>query len=98
MAQWVSHSRASTLDEMIRMEGRGSYARNVCAECSALQPTLRCEDCFGGELFCPECTVKLHIRNPLHNIKVFPSFIPLQSPVFIGIYSGGMGPTSKAQL
>ena len=76
MAQWVSHSRASTLDEMIRMEGRGSYIRSICAECSEPQPTLRCEDCFGGELFCQDCMVKRHICNPLHSIKVFNFLLP----------------------
>jgi hypothetical protein len=76
MAQWVSHSRGSTLDELIRMEGRGSYIQSICAECSKPQPTLRCEDCFGRELFCQDCVVKLHIRNPLHHIKVFDFLLP----------------------
>jgi hypothetical protein len=75
MAQWVLHSRSLTLDEMIRLEGRGSYAQSICIECFKSQPTLRCEDCFGGELFCEECCVKLHVRNPLHNITVFISGI-----------------------
>jgi len=74
MAQWVSHSHASMLDEMIRLEGRGSYIKSVCIECSESQPTLHCKDCFGGELFCEGCLIKLHIRNPLHNIKVFSFF------------------------
>jgi len=38
MAQWVSHSHGSTLDELIRMEGRGPYIQSICAECSKPQP------------------------------------------------------------
>jgi hypothetical protein len=75
MAQWVSHSRSSTLDEMIRLDGRGSYVQSLCVDCSKSQPTLRCNDCFGGELFCEECLVNLHVRNPLHNITVFISLV-----------------------
>jgi len=84
MAQWVSHGRASTLDEMICMEGRGSYIRSICAECSKPQPTLRCEDCFGGELFCQDCIVKLHICNPLHSIKVFDFLLPFYHQYLTG--------------
>jgi len=98
MAQWVSHSRSLTLDEMIRLEGRGSYARSVCAECSNSQPTLHCDDCFGGELFCEECVIKLHVRNPLHNITVWTSFISFRLPGLNGGYSAGMVPTLNAPL
>lgn len=75
MAQWVSHSHTSMLDEMIRLEGRASYTNSFCIECLESWPTLHCDDCFGGELFCEGCIIKLHICNPLHNIKVFSVFL-----------------------
>ena len=75
MAQWVSHSHASTLDEMIRLEGRGFYIKSFCVECGESQPTLCYDDCFGGELFCEGCIITLYVCNPLHNIKAFSFFL-----------------------
>jgi hypothetical protein len=33
-------------------------------------PTIRCKDCFGGELVCEGCCVRDHLHNPLHMIEV----------------------------
>ena len=70
MLQWRHHSRELTLDEMLRLEGRGAYASSPCAECSAPCPLYRCLECFSGELFCPECIRSVHRRSPFHAVEV----------------------------
>jgi hypothetical protein len=62
--------RDTFLQELIRLEGRGN--RDLWSHCRLCsQPaTMRCEDCFGGEMFCSSCMVDLHAINPLHRIEV----------------------------
>lgn len=33
-------------------------------------PSIRCQDCFGGELTCAKCCVQNHAHNPLHIVEV----------------------------
>lgn len=42
----------------------------ICRHCEALTMCYRCKDCFGSDLLCKSCTVKLHGCNPLHRIEV----------------------------
>ncbi|KAG1877410.1 hypothetical protein F4604DRAFT_1880388 [Suillus subluteus] len=71
MTLWL-HERETYLLELIRLEGRGDYAfRKTCQghnECAS-EPAYRCQDCFGTELYCQECTVNRHRENPLHKIE-----------------------------
>ena len=70
MLQWRDYSRELSLDEMLRLEGRGVYTGSPCGECSAPSPLYRCTDCFGGELFCKACIRSMHQRSPFHVIEV----------------------------
>jgi len=74
MLQWRDLSHEMALEEMLRLEGRGVYAGLPCGECSST-PLYRCTDCFGGELFCQQCTLAMHRRSPFHIIEVSDLFI-----------------------
>ncbi|KAG1844600.1 hypothetical protein F4604DRAFT_1884427 [Suillus subluteus] len=71
MTLWL-HEHETYLLEHIRLEGHGDYAfRETCQghnECT-YEPVYRCQDCFGTELYCQECTVNRHRENPLHKIE-----------------------------
>jgi hypothetical protein len=41
-----------------------------CQDCQASSPTIRCDDCHGGEMVCRSCALERHHRHPLHCIKV----------------------------
>ena len=42
----------------------------ACGFCKVAEPKLRCEDCFGGLIFCVKCMIDMHVSNPLHCIEV----------------------------
>lgn len=55
----------------MRGEGRGQRQNDAtCHGCFLREATVRCDECFGKELFCRECCVVRHQRLPLHRIKV----------------------------
>ncbi|KAJ6452354.1 hypothetical protein C8R47DRAFT_998112, partial [Mycena vitilis] len=65
---WVGH-REEYLDEMLRLEGRGSHAvYSTCGGCGSAEPQFRCENqsCYGPGLFCQECIVGRHQVLPTH--------------------------------
>ena len=69
LIKWIK-DRNLFLHELIRLEGRGDEdLRSSCRLCGSA-PDIRCEDCFGGEMFCQRCTIDLHAVNPLHRIEV----------------------------
>ncbi|KAG1744823.1 hypothetical protein EDB19DRAFT_1894525 [Suillus lakei] len=55
-------------EEFLRLEGRGDYSQDLCV-CGEEAPIYRCQDCYGPELFCHLCVVRIHERQPLHKIK-----------------------------
>ncbi|KII83222.1 hypothetical protein PLICRDRAFT_85247, partial [Plicaturopsis crispa FD-325 SS-3] len=59
------------LDECMRLEGRGTRRRLVtCPGCNlAKPPCIRCQECFGGTLFCVDCMVERHKCLPLHIVE-----------------------------
>ncbi|KZP14615.1 hypothetical protein FIBSPDRAFT_979972 [Athelia psychrophila] len=64
------HQHNDYLDEAMRTEGRGKKALDpICRGCWLTEGTVRCEDCFGGELWCRQCTVTRHALLPLHIVK-----------------------------
>ncbi|KAH7906698.1 hypothetical protein BJ138DRAFT_1219360 [Hygrophoropsis aurantiaca] len=66
---WLAE-RDDFLQELLRSEGRGDYAEHLpCHSCPEAQPTFRCEDCFGRNLYCHQCIVNVHTINPLHRIQ-----------------------------
>lgn len=91
MLQWRDYSRELALDEMLWLEGRGLYAESPCGGCSFPSPLYRCTDCFGGQLFCQECTVSMHSRSPFHIVEVSRPFIfVLSNPLTLSYPSIGM--------
>lgn len=63
---WM-RERQIFLDETLRLEGRGT--QSLCC-CGLDAPRFRCRDCFGTQMFCHECILCNHTRNPLHRIDV----------------------------
>ncbi|KAJ7015979.1 hypothetical protein C8F04DRAFT_983763 [Mycena alexandri] len=53
---------------LLRLEGAADADLVPCPRCKTATPTIRCKQCFGGEMFCKECTVIMHAKNPLHII------------------------------
>ncbi|KAJ7030300.1 hypothetical protein C8F04DRAFT_961867 [Mycena alexandri] len=74
MKVFVEKFRDETLDEWLRLEGRGSAKfYETCGECKAPNPRFRCarQTCFGPGLYCESCIVKLHRQSPTHMIEVW---------------------------
>ncbi|KAI0702837.1 hypothetical protein C8T65DRAFT_709367 [Cerioporus squamosus] len=71
MLQWLPEADAY-LDELMRLEGRGSYTENGCA-CGTKDAAAvyRCEDCCDLRLYCKTCTVASHAAHPLHRIRLW---------------------------
>ncbi|KAJ7765192.1 hypothetical protein B0H16DRAFT_1717745 [Mycena metata] len=67
----VMHEWRGLCDEylcaLLRLEGVAD-ALERCPSCNQAEATIRCKHCFGGEMYCRECTVKMHAKNPLHVI------------------------------
>ncbi|KAJ7017197.1 hypothetical protein C8F04DRAFT_1200847 [Mycena alexandri] len=63
--------RDEYLRTMLRLEGCGDADEELCPSCHQAAPTIRCRECFRGELYCAECCVKMHASNPLHIIDVW---------------------------
>ncbi|KAF8182182.1 hypothetical protein K438DRAFT_1600936, partial [Mycena galopus ATCC 62051] len=61
------------LAELIRLEGRGNVCTTHCPTCPdtvpVAVPLYRCKDCDVRDLFCNNCCVLAHVRNPLHRIE-----------------------------
>ncbi|KAF7969254.1 hypothetical protein HWV62_27842 [Athelia sp. TMB] len=71
LKNWIKDFRTTSLDERMRYEGRGGGHRvGACAglKCQA-EGNVRCEDCFGRQMFCRACCLKHHRDQPLHRIK-----------------------------
>jgi len=83
LRKWRDNDRDAFLQELIRLDGRGDSAvAATCGLCQEVEPSVRCEDCFGGLMFCRRCTVDLHACNPLHRIEVCgsPKILSLHLP------------------
>ncbi|KAJ7720607.1 hypothetical protein B0H14DRAFT_3098532 [Mycena olivaceomarginata] len=61
------------LAEFIRHEGRSDVCTTHCPTCPPNTPPetprFRCMDCMIPDLFCQECCVRAHSRNPLDRIE-----------------------------
>ena len=60
--------RDQFLQEILRLEGTGGRPLQ-CTVCSE-SAHLRCQDCFGLDLFCESCLLEAHVRQPFHRIEV----------------------------
>lgn len=65
--------RDEYLDDCLYWEGR-RHKGGHCPDCNSPSPTIRCEDCHGGQLLCRNCMVDRHKGLPLHQIKVWCKF------------------------
>jgi hypothetical protein len=67
--KWIDEHDTFLL-ELLRLDGCGDEALwHKCRLCNEAS-NVRCEDCFGGELFCRLCMIDLHAISPLHRIEV----------------------------
>ncbi|KAJ7028284.1 hypothetical protein C8F04DRAFT_1212234 [Mycena alexandri] len=60
--------RDEYLCELLRLEGAADADLVRCPSCNQAEATFRCKQCFGGQMYCGDCTVKMHTKNPLHII------------------------------
>ncbi|KAJ7606446.1 hypothetical protein DFH06DRAFT_1019248 [Mycena polygramma] len=72
MQTFMMNHRDEYLDELCRLEGRGSpefYEK--CAECKRPDPSYRCAHgtCFSQGMYCQECIVKVHRQLPTHTLQ-----------------------------
>ncbi|KAF8839151.1 hypothetical protein BDN67DRAFT_982034, partial [Paxillus ammoniavirescens] len=42
---------------------------DYCYLCKTSPATIRCDKCFGVNMYCPPCILSLHEKNPLHRLK-----------------------------
>jgi hypothetical protein len=68
LRKWIP-DRDNYLQELLRLDGRAGLGGD-CGLCHAKGPEYRCEDCFGGLMFCQGCMVDLHACMPLHRVEV----------------------------
>ena len=81
MADWFP-SRPIMLDELFRDDGLGdSTAPGPCEECMELVGEYRCNDCPGGDMYCPGCIVSSHRKHPLHRVEVRREFAGILTAV-----------------
>jgi hypothetical protein len=77
LRRWCDKDRDRYLRELICLDGRGEdNIAAACGFCKVAEPKLRCEECFGGLMFCAKCMVDMHASNPLHRIEVRISYSP----------------------
>ncbi|KAJ7020579.1 hypothetical protein C8F04DRAFT_1274884 [Mycena alexandri] len=67
MHEWRS-LRDEYLTVLLRLEGAADADLAPCACCNMAEATIRCKQCFGGQMYCEECSVTMHAKNPLHII------------------------------
>ncbi|KAJ7775003.1 hypothetical protein B0H16DRAFT_1713447 [Mycena metata] len=82
MKVFVRNHRNETLEEMLRLEGRGSPdVYRECAECKSADPLYRCarQTCISAAMYCEACIVKLHCALPTHLVEMWTGqfFVPL---------------------
>lgn len=85
------------LRELLRWDGRGDQMHTLhCPNCEgAAEPTVRCEDCYGGILVCVKCAVKIHRHHPTHRVEVS-SYNCLEScPILIPTSAGVQAISSR---
>ena len=71
LLEWIT-LRDSTLDELLRLDGLGSFiGHEACSNCLKTETMFRCLDCGHGiKLLCQRCLVNKHHELELHRILV----------------------------
>ena len=65
MDQWLE-CRGKYLDILLEMEGRASAPK--CSICLKGPEEIKCSDCFGANVFCKDCCLKVHSASPFHRL------------------------------
>ncbi|KAG2117623.1 hypothetical protein DEU56DRAFT_874102 [Suillus clintonianus] len=71
--QWLQE-RDNFLKEFIRLEGHGDDAWHMHChgeQTCVNQPSIRCTDCEGLQLYCQSCVISLHRAAPLHRVEIW---------------------------
>ncbi|KAG1877639.1 hypothetical protein DFJ58DRAFT_712348 [Suillus subalutaceus] len=71
--QWLPE-RDNFLKEFIWLEGRGddAWSKHCHGEQAHMnEPSVRCIDCEGLQLYCQSCVVLLHHTMPLHRVEIW---------------------------
>ncbi|KAJ7499523.1 hypothetical protein FB451DRAFT_1385222 [Mycena latifolia] len=68
MASWRP-MRDKIVQELLRHDGTGDARTEKCPGCRGPPAEICCRTCFREELYCMECCVALHARNPLHIVE-----------------------------
>ena len=98
----MENARDLYLDEVVRSEGRGDFARDDrCPDCLSRgvkdinRAEYRCRDCFLPDLTCSACLIRRHRLNPFHNVDVsdvsYVLYLYLKIPAN-SLLSAGMAP------
>ena len=66
---WAANFCTHYLDEMARHDGRAGCEQCVGLGCAG-DGLYKCKDCFGCQVFCRECCVRMHSLLPFHRILV----------------------------
>ncbi len=65
--------------EFLRLEGLGDYDTTVCPTDGCIHRAVyRCRDCHDDQLYCKDCIVAAHQRNPYHHILVSCTIISIR--------------------
>ncbi|KAG2137460.1 hypothetical protein DEU56DRAFT_945875 [Suillus clintonianus] len=70
----VKAKRPRAPAEFIRLEGRGDDAWHMRChgeQTCVNQPSIRCTDCEGLQLYCQSCVISLHRAAPLHRVEIW---------------------------
>ncbi|KAJ7015977.1 hypothetical protein C8F04DRAFT_1283408 [Mycena alexandri] len=63
--------RDEYLRAIVRLEGAADADERPCLSCKTEPATIRCQHCFGVEMYCTGCTLEMHAKNPLHVIDAW---------------------------
>ncbi|KAL1749892.1 hypothetical protein FB107DRAFT_280174 [Schizophyllum commune] len=71
LRDWMGHID-EYVEEVMRLEGRGDAADQVCPTCDPDQPGVplyRCTGCCGFSMYCATCVVKAHATRPFCQVE-----------------------------
>lgn len=73
LEEWALKYEDEFMDETVGLESSPLLTcLPQCTACAMPQATFRCIDCFAESLFCQECLLLSHRREPFHYLQVVP--------------------------
>ncbi|TDL15288.1 hypothetical protein BD410DRAFT_732930, partial [Rickenella mellea] len=70
LVEWT-RQRDEYLDELLRLDGLGSYPSPMSCRSCGQEGLCRCLDCFDGPILCKSCMCSKHPLNPLHRVELW---------------------------